>query len=335
VTASRPERRPPPPDGLLVRAFAQGDERALESLLEHHLPAIYGLLRMVLPTGDEAEAALSDTFCAAAERASDPLARANVREWLATIALEQVELRARPRPPSSLEERRNRRSRAEDEELAEFGLDSLAGISDTALAVIIRTLNLHERQALVLCSIWGLDATRAAGIIGRSAWEVERLTRSALCGVARQVAKHERREAELKRQIEAVPYKLRPLPVGKVGRGPEGSTEVVGTRVHFAPPPQMNILTLIRRAAKRLAELFRRHQAELKSPDETGDSATANKLDPTPSTRPLDKPESTPTTRGYRTPKLTPGVSVYAMPRSTPTTRRLSNRNRPLPPTGR
>jgi RNA polymerase sigma-70 factor (ECF subfamily) len=336
VSEPSKQRRSSEEDGALVRALAQGDERALESLFERHLPAIYGLLRMVLPTGAETEDALTDTFCAAAERADDPRAQANTREWLATIALEQVERRARPAPPSSLDEHRARRGRPAEDEMTDFSLDCLAGINDSALAVIIRTLDLHQRQALVLSAIWGLDADRAAAIIGRPVREVEKLTRTALCAVSEKVAQHERRAEELKRQIGAVPYELRPLPVGNVGRGPEGNTEVVGTRVHFTPPPTMNIVTLMRQAAKRLADLFRRHRRnDFKPPDESGESAKHNKLDPTPSQRPFDKPDSTPTTRGHRSPKLTPGVAVYTMPRSTPTTQRLSSRSRPSAPSKR
>lgn len=329
----RPSRAPE--EGLLVRALARGDRRAMEPLFDRHMPAIYGLLRMVLPTGSETEAAVCNTFSAAAGRATDPLARVDARQWLAAVALEEVGKRAQPRPPSSLTERRRRNAGA-DEDMPEFAPRSLAGISDSALAVIIRTLDLHERQALVLVAIWGLDANSAAAIIGRPAWEIERLTRSALRGVAERVAEHERRGKELKRQIAAVPYKLRPVPVGNAGRGPEGSTEVVGTSVHFTPPLQLNLVALIRRAVKRIAELLRHHGRGGDLADEAGDGRDhAGTPEPTPSLRPFEKPKATPTTQGHRTPKLTPGVSVYAMPRSTPTTRRLSNRRRPLPPTGR
>lgn len=323
-------------DGLLIRALARGETRALAPLLDRHLPRVYGLLRMTLPSGDEVESALTDVFSVAIERASDPLARVNPSEWLDTITLEQLESRARPAPPVSLDERRQRAGRDDEIVLDE---DSVAGVSDRALATLIRTLDLHSRQALVLGVISGLDDASVARTIGCEHWEVAGLKRKALAGLAERLAEHERREAELKRQIAAIPYKLKPLPVGDAygkGRGPAGSTVVVGQRVHLDHhAPEQGILNLMRRALKRLAELFRRHSTGVDLDQGSGQSSETRSPEPTPSLRPFDKPEATPTTCGYRSPKLSPGVAVYAMPRSTPTTRRLSNRRRPLPPTSR
>jgi DNA-directed RNA polymerase specialized sigma24 family protein len=334
-------------DGFLIRALARGETNALGPLLDRHLPRVYGLLRMTLPSGDEVESALSDAFCAAAERASDPLARANPEKWLAAIALEQVERRARPRPPISLAKRRRARAVETDRGAPEetdspdvvLGAESIAGISDSALAVLIRTLDLHSRQALVLGVISGLDDVAVARTIGCEPWEVDGLKRKALAGLAERLIEHELREAELARQIAEVPYRLRPVPVSDAygrGRGPAGSTVIVGHKVHLDHhAPEQGILNLMLRALKRVAELFRRHQEAVDLDHDAGDSGHQKTPAPTPSLRPFEKPEATPTTRGYRNPKLSPGVAVYAMPRNTPTTRRLTNRRRPLPPTGR
>ncbi|MGH2956874.1 MAG: RNA polymerase sigma factor [Solirubrobacterales bacterium] len=345
---SRSTSRAAREDGLLIRALERGDTGALGPLLDRHLPRVYGLLRMTLPTAAEVESALSDAFCEAAERASDPLARADPDRWLASIALEQVERRARPSPPISLEERRraahgasrtDRPADAVEAGEATPGPESLAGISDSALSVLIRTLDLHSRQAIVLGVIAGLDDAAVARTIGCEPGEVDGLKRKALGGLAERLGEHDRREEDLKEQIAAIPYRLRPIPVTDAygrGRGPAGSTAVVGDRVHLdRHAPEQGILALIRRAVKRLADLFRLHRDAADLDHDVGDTSRQKTPEPTPSLRPFEKPDPTPTTRGYRNPKLSPGVAVYAMPRTTPTTRRLSNRRRPLPPTER
>jgi RNA polymerase sigma-70 factor, ECF subfamily len=318
------------PDALLIRALGRGDESALRSLIDRYMPEIYGLLRMTLASGLEVEAALCDTFCAAAERAGDPLARVDPGRWLAGIALEQVEQRAQPNPPVSLEQRRQERGRSAPEE--GDGLDDpayLDGISDSALAVLIRTLEPRARQAVVLSTVYGLEDGRIATAIGCEIWEVARLRSAGISKLLEMIDLHRRREERLKSQIAAVPYELRPIPVGQAGRGPAEGTVVVGTKVHLEPVQPKGIVHLVRAALKRVAELFRRHRHETDLSDDVGEGGPQKAPEPTPTLRPFEKPGSTPTTRGYRNPKLSPGVAVYTMPRGTPTTRRISNPRRP------
>jgi DNA-directed RNA polymerase specialized sigma24 family protein len=320
-------------DALLIRALGRGDEAALRSLIDRYMPEIYGLLRMTLASGREVEAALCDTFCAAAERAGDPLARVDPGKWLAGIALEQVELRAQPSPPVSLEKRRQARGRSAPTEGAdEDVLDDpayLDGISDSALAVLIRTLEPRTRQAVALSTVYGLEDARIASAIGCETWEVAKLKAAGISKLLEMIDLHRRREEKLKSQIAAVPYELRPIPVGNAGRGPAEGTVVVGTKVHLEPAQPKGIVQLVRAALKRMAELFRRHRDETDLSDDVGEGGPQKTPDPTPTLRPFEKPGSTPTTRGYRNPKLSPGVAVYTMPRGTPTTRRLSNPRRP------
>jgi DNA-directed RNA polymerase specialized sigma24 family protein len=317
-------------DALLVRAVGRGDEAALRSLVDRYLPEIYGLLRMTLPSAEEVEHALCDAFCVAVERADDPLARVDPGKWLAGIALEQVELRAQPSPPVSLEKRRQARTSGPQRE--EEVLDDpeyLEGISDSALAVLIRTLEPRTRQAVVLGLVYGLEDARIAHAIGCETWEVEKLRTGGIAELSRKIAAHRTREEKLKSQIAAVPYKLRPIPVGNARGGPAEGTVVVGTKVHLEPAQPKGIVQLVRAALKRMAELFRRHRDERDLSDDVGEGGPQKTPDPTPTLRPFEKPGSTPTTRGYRSPKLSPGVAVYTMPRGTPTTRRLSNPRRP------
>jgi DNA-directed RNA polymerase specialized sigma24 family protein len=318
-------------DALLIRALGRGDEAALRSLIDRYMPEIYGLLRMTLPSGQEVEAALCDTFCLAAERSADPLARVDPGKWLAGIALEQVEQRAQPSPPVSLEKRRQARDRTAADTDGDVLDDPayLDGISDSALAVLIRTLEPRARQAVVLSTVYGLEDGRIASAIGCETWEVAKLREAGVSQLLGTIDLHRRREERLKSQIAAVPYQLRPIPVGNAGRGPAEGTVIVGTKVHLEPVQPKGIVQLVRAALKRITELFHRHRHEGDLNDEAGNSSSKKSPEPTPSLQPFEKPPSTPTTRGYRTPKLSPGVAVYTMPRGTPTTRRISNPRRP------
>jgi len=77
-----------PADAVLIRRFAQGDERSFVSLYRRHSPAVYGLLsRLVGPFQSEAGDLLQETWIRAALRITVFRGDAKFRTWLTGIAL--------------------------------------------------------------------------------------------------------------------------------------------------------------------------------------------------------------------------------------------------------
>jgi RNA polymerase sigma-70 factor (ECF subfamily) len=77
-----------PADAVLIRRFAQGDERSFVGLYRRHSPAVYGLLsRLVGPFQSEAGDLLQETWIRAASRLSVFRGEARFRTWLTGIAL--------------------------------------------------------------------------------------------------------------------------------------------------------------------------------------------------------------------------------------------------------
>jgi RNA polymerase sigma-70 factor, ECF subfamily len=77
-----------PPDDVLIRRVARGDEAAFGGLYRRHSPAIYGVLRRLVGT-DQAAATdlLQDTWIRAASRMASFRGEAQFRTWLIGIAI--------------------------------------------------------------------------------------------------------------------------------------------------------------------------------------------------------------------------------------------------------
>lgn len=322
-------------DALLVRGLAKGDVGAVSRLLEAHLDRLYGLLRLVLPTSAEVEAALCETFAAATRSAGEPLSRRDPGRWLTQLTLEQIRTRTSDNAPVYLRERRgvgvdparsSARSQGGDPERDLDLVEVLEGITDRSLAVLIRTVGLQPRRALVLGEICGLDDEEVAGAIGCRAAEVRALKTEAVAALRGSLVEHARREEELKRRIAAVPYHLRPLG----GPGPDGDTVIRGTEVYLEPRRPMSLMAIVRRFIERLLGRLRHRHDELETNDVGGPEGRTGIPEPTPTLRPFEKPKPTPSIEGFRQPELTPGIATYATPKKTPSTRRISN-PRPLP----
>ena len=77
-----------PTDAVLIRRFAQGDERSFVGLYRRHSPPVYGLLcRLVGPYESEAGDLLQETWIRAASRLTAFRGDATFRTWLTGIAL--------------------------------------------------------------------------------------------------------------------------------------------------------------------------------------------------------------------------------------------------------
>jgi len=77
-----------PVDAVLIRRFAQGDERAFVGLYRRHSPAVYGVLcRLVGPLRSDAGDLLQETWIRAASRLAAFRGDAMFRTWLTGIAL--------------------------------------------------------------------------------------------------------------------------------------------------------------------------------------------------------------------------------------------------------
>jgi DNA-directed RNA polymerase specialized sigma24 family protein len=322
-------------DPFLLRGLESGDARAAEDLVARHADSLYGFLRMVLPSADEAEQALVETMQLAVERAAEPPVRADAERWLKAIAVETVAARLGPGRPISLAEVRRTRIDEPAGEVPAIDSDVLAGVTDSALATLVRTLPLRPRQALVLRYLGELDEAQAARILGCDRSEVARLIGRAMTGIGERLGKHEAMEEELRRQLsDANPYHLRPIgdfgPIG--GRKADFHTSVDGTRVRIDRPPPTSLFEAIRNAMRTIVQLIRRAERDHNLHDDVGTSGTRTSApEATPTQRPIEKPKRTPSLTDYRTPKLTPGVAVYAMPRGTAGTGRVSNPRRPMP----
>ncbi|MCI0459079.1 MAG: sigma-70 family RNA polymerase sigma factor, partial [Gemmataceae bacterium] len=79
---------------LLDRFTEQGDERAFESLLARHGPAVLGVCRRVLGEGQDADDAFQATFLVLVLKARSIRKKDSVSSWLYAVA-RRVAIRAR------------------------------------------------------------------------------------------------------------------------------------------------------------------------------------------------------------------------------------------------
>jgi DNA-directed RNA polymerase specialized sigma24 family protein len=315
-------------DDLVVRALARGDRHAVGRLLEAHGDAIYGLLRMALPEVSDVEKAFYETFLKAAQRADEPGARVDPATWLKSIALEEIADRAVPAPPVPLHGDGDRVPEVKLDAGPKLNdADALAGVTDRALAVLVRTLEPRSRQALILSLNCELDEAGCAAIIGCRPEEVGQLRQEAFAGLRMQLAEHERREAALRRQMErGTAHHLRP-----VHTMPGGIAVLKGDRVYVQSAPS-NIVMAIVKVLRRFVERLVKAQDSRLDEDDVGGGARPGKApEATPTAKPMAKPELTPSLQTYRTPKHTSGTASYRHPKATPSTQRLSSPRRALP----
>jgi DNA-directed RNA polymerase specialized sigma24 family protein len=281
-----------------VAAVARRELPAAERFFSAHVDRLYGLFRLCLDTQAEAESALTGAF----SRASDGIAQlqeaGDQAAWLMDLALEELAVRwaaADPLYPESLSESAIHASPT----------FSLSQVSDTALAVLIRTLEPRRRQALVLTAVYGLEPARVAATLNVSEGQAAALARVANVELAAELHEHERKQSQSAALVAETSHQLRPLP-------------------EPAAEPGNPLIFAMRQAKERFLDwLPRPHHGH----DEVGGtSERARRPEATPTTQPFDSPKLTPTLGRYSQPPPTPGTPSHRAPKGTPSTKRISGR---------
>lgn len=310
-----------------------------ESLLDRHGARLYGLLRLALPTAEEAERALSRILLAAGSIGGEP-------DWgsiLTELALEEIA--ATPLGPVG----------RLDAALAGGGhgpgplagvarserelMRALRGTGDRRLRVLIRSLDRDQRRVLVVSVICGLGDARAAALFGCDEDSIADLRRVALEALHERLAEGVEQERALRAEIAAVPYELRDVDaIASHGGGtpPDGNPAVEGVSVYYQRPPQLNLLLAFRDALKRAIDALRRRDGEGadRGPGLSDRSRKTGAPDPTPTLQPFERPKDAPSTRRRPRPEAAPGIGGYRTPGPTPSTQPLGNPRRPRPALG-
>ncbi|MDX6652196.1 MAG: hypothetical protein QOJ38_977 [Solirubrobacterales bacterium] len=307
-------------DDLTIRAVARGDQQALARMLQGHMDAIYGLLRMALPNVNDVEEALNETFLAAAHRADEAVGRSDTLRWLKELALEQIAARALPAAPVPLH------AAYVAAAAAPSGLPAslLDGVTDRALAVLVRTLDPRTRQVLVLDLNFELEDAAMAAVIRCQPGEVGQLRATAMAGLRDRLVEHNRRDNALKREMSrGNAHYLRPLP-----SLPNGTAVIKGDKVYVEQTPN-GLLGAVIRIVRKFIE--RMTQVEPDLDDDVGGGGKPSKTpDPTPTLRPIARPKLTPSLETYQLPRSSAGTAEYRTPGLTPSTRRLSSSPSPV-----
>jgi RNA polymerase sigma-70 factor (ECF subfamily) len=151
-------------DEALVRAIANGDTRALSTLYDRHAPIMLGLARRIVGGKPEAEDIVHDVFVEAWRRAADyDEQRGSVKAWLL--------LRTRSR---AIDFRKSagvaRTVPAGDgawlSTLADPRADESEAPDRARLRRVVATLNVEQREVLLLGYFEGLSSSEMAARVG-------------------------------------------------------------------------------------------------------------------------------------------------------------------------
>jgi DNA-directed RNA polymerase specialized sigma24 family protein len=311
---------------------------------------------MALPARREAVAALQWTHAEgllrAAELPSDPAARARwftglalkeLRRWQHGAAAGAVD---RPRPatalpslvppllasqlPGSQDLRRRLLVGARDELVP----DAMAKLDDDPMLVLVRSLPVDQRQAIGLGIVHRLDPAELTAVLGVSVEALGALIETGLDHLRQLISRHRRADLQRSTLSAKASPRLQPLPVD-----PHGRAVVRGTRVYLDGDPPRGLLELALHLLQSFIDRLRhRHDHHDPFDDDVGKShGSARSAVPpaTPTAQPIAKPKPTPSMAGFRTPPPTAGTGLHRRsPQATPSIERLSNRSRPIGPTG-
>jgi RNA polymerase sigma-70 factor, ECF subfamily len=177
---------------LLERA-RQGDDRALERLLERHQAQVYRYGLSMCRDPEDAKDVLQDTLLAMARGVRDFRGESSISTWLYTVARSFCIKKRRKSKFAPDHERSLETSAAEDGmqlvDDARGPEDALAGKQvEEALGRAIESLEPMYREVLVLRDVEGLKATEVAEVLGITVQAVKSRLHRARLAVREQLA---------------------------------------------------------------------------------------------------------------------------------------------------
>ena len=170
-------------DAALVRAMADGDDRALGALYDRWQGIVFGVVARILRQPNDIEDVVEETFWQAWRQASrfDP-ARGAVQTWLLTIARSRALDRAR-----ALRRRRESPIEGDDGEVVvqqvapdDPGLDAEAAERRRVVTAALAQLPVEQREALELGYYGGLSQSEIAERTGQPLGTVKTRMRLAM-----------------------------------------------------------------------------------------------------------------------------------------------------------
>ena len=170
-------------DAALVRAMADGDDRALGALYDRWQGIVHGVVARILRQPNDIEEIVEETFWQAWRQASrfDP-ARGAVQTWLLTIARSRALDRAR-----AIRRRRESPIEGDDGEVVvqqvapdDPGLDTEAAERRRIVTAALTQLPVEQREALELGYYGGLSQSEIAERTGQPLGTVKTRMRLAM-----------------------------------------------------------------------------------------------------------------------------------------------------------
>ena len=183
----------PQTDAAAVALARDGDSEAFRSLVEQHSRAVYRLAHRMTGSPQDAEDVVQDTLLAMARGVRDFRGASSISTWLYTIA----------RSFCIKKRRRSKFAPAQEESLEALGGERLGDLSDpapdpeqqaagreieTVLSAAIDSLDVAQREVLVLRDIEGLSAPEVATVLGLSVQAVKSRLHRARLAVRQHVA---------------------------------------------------------------------------------------------------------------------------------------------------
>ena len=162
---------------LIARAAA-GDARAVQTLVNAHMPRVYALARRTLSQDQEAEDVTQEAFLRAWKALPDWEPRAKFSTWLHRVTLNLCRDRLRKKRETIMDEPPDVVDTAlrPDQQLARQQ-------TETALQLAINQLPERQREAITLCSLQELSNIEAAEIMDISVEAMESLLSRARRGL--------------------------------------------------------------------------------------------------------------------------------------------------------
>ncbi len=159
-----PVAAPDPPDEELIRRCLEGQPEAYRLLVERYWSVAYGLARRIMDSHDEAVDVAQEAFVRAYEHLTDFTRESRFPTWL---------LRVTSNYALDLKRRKRARERLRVH-VPTYGYtpapdsEAIAHEEESRLSEILSELSHHQRLAIVLKVVHGLDTPEVARILGCS-----------------------------------------------------------------------------------------------------------------------------------------------------------------------